>query len=206
MIAIIDYNVGNVSAVANMLNRLGYECKITFNSDDIERAHKIILPGNGSFDTCMKNLRNTNLIPLLEKKVLKNSTPLLGICVGAQMLGYSSEEGEESGLGWLDMTVKRLPEVEGLRVPNMGWRSITTTFKNHYLLKDIEKDAKFYFVHSYYMNPTSQKNILMASSFGFFFAAAVVQKNIIGLQFHPEKSHRYGKQLLNAFASGDLIE
>lgn len=205
MIAIIDYDVGNLAAVANMLRRLGHDCKITHNPEQIESAHKIILPGNGSFDTCMKNLKNTNLISLLENKILKNATPLLGICVGAQILGYNSEEGNELGLGWVDMTVKRLPEVVGLCVPNMGWRKSIVNFPNHYLLKHMEEDAKFYFVHSYYMNPTYQENVLMTSNHGINFAAAIIQKNIVGLQFHPEKSHRYGKQLLNAFASGDLI-
>jgi glutamine amidotransferase len=206
LIAIIDYDVGNLAAVANMLKRLGHECEITFEPDVIKKAKKIILPGNGSFDACMENLSSINIIPLLEEKVFDQHTPLLGICVGAQMLGNSSEEGSAKGLGWIDMVVKRLPNIPDLRIPNMGWRTVKPALTDHYLLKDVDENARYYFVHSYYMQPTKPENVLLTTNYGIDFAAGVIHKNIIGVQFHPEKSHRYGKQLLNAFASGDLIE
>ena len=125
MIAIIDYDVGNISAVANMLQRLGVRCVMTSDIEEVEQADRIILPGNGSFDACMQRLRATGLIPVLERKVLDQGTPLLGICVGAQMLGNDSSEGIERGLGWLDMRVRRFPDIAGLRVPHMGWNPST---------------------------------------------------------------------------------
>ncbi len=200
MIAIIDYNVGNISAVANMLKRIGVGCKITSSLSDIETADRIILPGNGSFDACMRNLRATGLVPALEERVLKNKVPLLGICVGAQMLGTESAEGKEPGLGWIDMRVCRFPSLPGLKVPHMGWSEVRATQSIHPILHSLSDDARFYFVHSYYMDPASTDDVLLRASYGVEFAAAVCRENIVGVQFHPEKSHRFGKQLLAAFA------
>ena len=204
MIAIIDYDVGNVSAVANMLSRLGFNSSITKNPKDIEKANRIILPGNGSYDTCLRNIRSTNLMPILERKVLKEGTPLLGICVGAQMLGNSSEEGIEKGFGWIDMTVKKFPRTSDHPVPNMGWRKVSSNINLHYMTLDLNQDSRFYFVHSYFMKPKFDENILLTSEYGFDFAAGVANKNIIGVQFHPEKSHLYGKKLLTAFVLGEI--
>jgi imidazole glycerol-phosphate synthase subunit HisH len=200
MIAIIDYDIGNISAVANMLLRLGLRSKITSRADDVEAAERIILPGNGSFDACVRNLRATGLIPLLESKVLVGGTPLLGICVGAQMLGTSSEEGSEPGLGWIEMQVRRFPRVPGLPVPHMGWNQVQHTSNGHRLTRDMDDDARFYFVHSYYMAPSDPQDVLLMATYGIEFAAGVSKGNIAGVQFHPEKSHRFGKQLLAAFA------
>ncbi|MFA5978119.1 MULTISPECIES: imidazole glycerol phosphate synthase subunit HisH [Pseudomonas] len=203
MIVIVDYDIGNVAAVSNMLMRLGIRSLITSDAQEIEKASKIILPGNGSFDACMKNLKASGLIGLLEGKVLGQHTPLLGICVGAQMLGKSSSEGNEAGLGWLDMEVKKFPEIEGLRVPHMGWNDVfASAGVRHYLTDDIENDARFYFVHSYFMQPADPRNVILTAKYGLEFAAGVAQGNICGVQFHPEKSHRFGKRLLNSFARG----
>ncbi|WP_426217515.1 imidazole glycerol phosphate synthase subunit HisH [Pseudomonas sp. DWRC2-2] len=202
MIAIVDYDIGNIAAVSNMLMRLGIRSMVTSSAKDIEQASKIVLPGNGSFDACMKNLRESGLVPTLEEKVLREKTPLLGICVGAQMLGVKSAEGEESGLGWLDMQVKKFPDIDGLRVPHMGWNEVWTENKNNPLLEGMEEDARFYFVHSYYMKPTDPEDIMLHAKYGIEFAAGVSRGNIAGVQFHPEKSHRFGKQLLNSFARG----
>jgi imidazole glycerol-phosphate synthase subunit HisH len=203
MIAIIDYDIGNVNAIENMLGRLGFNSKITADPKDIELADKIILPGNGAYDACLINLKSTGLVPLLERKVFEEKTPLLGICVGAQMLGKASEEGVETGLGWIDMTVKRFPVELNLPVPNMGWRDVKVNRESHYLIKNLDKEARFYFVHSYFMNPKNNENILMTSNYGFDFVAGVISENILGVQFHPEKSHRFGKALLAAFAVGE---
>lgn len=200
MIAIIDYNIGNIAAVENMLRRLGVPCIITAQASDVEDADRIILPGNGSFDACMRNLRESGLIPVLEQKVLKEGAPLLGICVGAQMLGIDSEEGKERGLGWLDMRVHRFPESPELKVPHMGWNQVMSVQPNNPLLQDIEKDARFYFVHGYYMKPANQHEVFLQANYGIDFAAGVCRGNIAGVQFHPEKSHRFGKQFLNAFS------
>jgi glutamine amidotransferase len=203
VIAIIDYDIGNIAAVANMLHRMGIRCVVTNRSEEVEQAERIILPGNGSFDACMQNLRASGLIPTLEHKVLECETPLLGICVGAQMLGHESEEGAERGLGWLDMRVRRFPEMPGLRIPHMGWNQVRAVSGNDRLARDMEVDARFYFVHSYYMEPDDPSDIFLRATYGIDFAAGVSRKNIAGVQFHPEKSHRFGKQLLAAFAKGD---
>lgn len=148
----------------------------------------------------MQGLRATGLIPLLEERVLGHGTPLLGICVGAQMLGHGSDEGIEPGLGWIDMRVKRFPTLPGLRVPHMGWCNVKRSAPSHPLLRELDSDARFYFVHSYFMQPEHSRDVLLEAHYGFDFAAAVCVNNVTGVQFHPEKSHRYGKLLLGQFA------
>lgn len=200
MITIIDYDIGNIAAVVNMLQRLGLPCRVTANASDVEQAERIILPGNGAFDACMQNLRASSLIPVLEQQVLQRGVPLLGICVGAQMLGHGSAEGLEPGLGWLDMRVERFPVLPNLRIPHMGWNQVTAVQADHPLMQDMTVDLRFYFVHSYYMQPQDSAEILLSAHYGIDFAAGVARGNIVGVQFHPEKSHRFGKQLLSAFA------
>lgn len=202
MIAVLDYDVGNVGAVANMFRRLGHECAITADVRVIERASRLVLPGNGAFDTCMRNLDASGLRPVLERRVLEELVPLLGICVGAQMLGRASEEGQLAGLGWLDMQVCRFPALPGLRVPHMGWNTVRRGAGTHAVGAALEDDARFYFVHSYYMDPANPADVIGHAHYGIDFAAAVGRDNIIGTQFHPEKSHRFGKRLLAAFAGG----
>lgn len=204
MIAIIDYDIGNLAAVSNMLRRIGFASVITADPDAVAAADRIILPGNGHFDTCMKNIRATGLLPLIERRVLQEGTPLLGICVGAQMLGSGSEEGSEPGLGWLDMTVRRFPRREGLRVPHMGWNGVTMPLPGHPLVQGLGEDARFYFVHSYYLDPAPTVDTLLLAEYGHSFAAGIGKGNIAGVQFHPEKSHRFGKQLLLNFAQGAI--
>jgi imidazole glycerol-phosphate synthase subunit HisH len=200
MIAIVDYEIGNLAAIANMFNRLGVLCEITADPAKIENADKIVLPGNGAFDACMQSLRATGLIPLLNEKVLTKKTPLLGICVGAQMLGVGSEEGNEAGLGWMDIEVKRFPALPNLRVPHMGWCHVKNVSQSHPHFEKLSEDARFYFVHSYYLDPANAEEVLLTANYGKDFAAAVGKDNIVGVQFHPEKSHRFGKQLLAQFA------
>ena len=200
MIAIVDYEIGNLAAIANMFNRLGAPCEITSDPGKIDGAEKIVLPGNGAFDACMQSLRATGLIPLLNEKVLNQKTPLLGICVGAQMLGHGSEEGKEAGLGWMNLEVKRFPAVPDLRVPHMGWCHVRKASPGHPLFDSLSEDARFYFVHSYYLAPARTDDVLLTATYGIEFAAAVGKDNIGGVQFHPEKSHRFGKQLLGQFA------
>lgn len=203
MIAIIDYNIGNIAAVANMLRRISLPCRITADPSEVSVADRIILPGNGSFDACMRNLRASGMVPVLEDRVLKDGVPLLGICVGAQMLGNESEEGQERGLGWLDMRVRRFPDLPGLKVPHMGWNQVTPMQPNNRLTEGMTEDTRFYFVHSYFMEPANRDDVLLQASYGIEFAAGVCRSNIAGVQFHPEKSHRFGKQLLTAFGRGE---
>lgn len=179
---------------------MGHDGVITADADTIAAANRIILPGNGHFDTCMRNIRATGLVPLIEERVLQDGVPLLGICVGAQMLGTGSEEGSEPGLGWFDMSVRRFPKNEGFRVPHMGWNGVSMPDPDHPLVAGLGDDTRFYFVHSYYLEPGAGVGTLMTTDYGLSFAAAVSRDNISGVQFHPEKSHRFGKQLLSNFA------
>jgi len=201
VIAIVDYDIGNLGAVANMLQRLGFAAEITSDARRIEASERIVLPGNGAFDACMKNLRASGLVPVLEQKVLRERTPLLGVCVGAQMLGRCSEEGVEPGLGWIDMTVQRFPSLPQLRVPHMGWNQVRAVAPAHPLLDGMEPEARFYFVHSYIMVPAQASDVLLRAEYGIEFAAGIARGNIAGVQFHPEKSHRFGKRLLGNFAA-----
>ncbi len=203
MIAVVDYDIGNISSVINMFLKIGKKCCATSNAEEIKKADYIILPGNGAYDSCMKNLRASGLIPIIEEQIFSRNVPLMGICVGAQMLGNCSSEGVEPGLGWIDMEVKRFPSTPSLRVPHMGWNSITTINSNHQLSKNTN-GSRFYFVHSYYMVPKNTDEILFTSNYGIEFASAVAKKNIIGVQFHPEKSHRFGMQFFNDFIKSEL--
>lgn len=204
MIAIIDYEIGNLVAIKNMYKRIGIDSLITSHPKEIEDAERLILPGNGSFDACMLSLRDTGLIPLITNKVLERRTPMLGICIGAQMLGNNSEEGIEAGLGWIDMSVKRLPSSQEIRIPHMGWSHVKSEVSDDALNEALNDEARFYFVHSYYLDPICKDNILMTANYGIQFAAAVRKDNIVGVQFHPEKSHRFGKKFLSWFAKASL--
>jgi imidazole glycerol-phosphate synthase subunit HisH len=204
MIAIVDYDIGNLGAVASMLHRLGEPCRISAVAQEIGAADRIILPGNGAFDACMRALRRSGLLPTIERRVLRESTPLLGICVGAQMLGTGSEEGNEPGLGWLPMRSVRFPSMSGLRVPHMGWNEVWPANPANTRMAAFGGETRFYFVHSYRLMPEEKSDVLLWARYGVEFAAAVARDHIVGVQFHPEKSHRYGKQLLAQFARGEL--
>jgi len=198
MIAIVDYDVGNLQSVLNMLSRIGAPAVCTSDPGVLREAERIILPGNGAYDYCMRNLRQTGLIPVLEQRVAEG-VDLLGICVGAQILGKSSEEGNEAGLGWLDMRVVRFPPEQGLRVPHMGWNYVREE-KASALTRAFDPGYRFYFVHSYCMQPMDPSDTLLTTEYGAPFCSAVERGNIAGVQFHPEKSHRFGMQLLRNFA------
>lgn len=203
MIAILDYDIGNLGAVQSMFHRLGFPARITRSRDEVEQADRLVLPGNGAFDACMRGLRESGMLPTLERRVLREGTPLLGICVGAQMLGRNSEEGVEPGLGWLPMRSLRFPVLPGLRVPHMGWNETWRAHPGDRRLAELAPDARFYFVHAYYLAPDNPEDILLWSRHGVDFAAAVARGHIMGVQFHPEKSHHHGKQLLACFARGN---
>lgn len=199
MIVIIDYGVGNIGSISSMLNKIGAKSMVSCKDSDIQNASKIILPGIGAFDKAMSELNNRDLISSLRKAVIENNKPVLGICLGAQILGNSSEEGELPGLGWINMEVKRFSN-PSLRIPHMGWNFVKPTRNS--LLFDLESshESRFYFVHSYYMSCKSNKDIIALSYYGDDFACAVNKNNIFGVQFHPEKSHKFGFNLLQKFA------
>lgn len=202
MIAVIDYDIGNVAAVVNMLQRLGFPSVVTSRPEEIVKADRIVLPGNGAFDACIKNLHSSNLVPVLEEQVLHRRIPILGICVGAQMLGNGSAEGILPGLGWVDMFVERFPAMPGLRIPHMGWDYVEAKQTQHPLAQGMTFPARFYFVHGYYMVPKVKEEVLFESNYGINFAAGIARDHIMGVQFHPEKSHRFGMKLMSAFAKG----
>ncbi|PCI99624.1 MAG: imidazole glycerol phosphate synthase subunit HisH [Flavobacteriales bacterium] len=201
MITIIDYGAGNVKSVENMLKKIGVESILTNKIEKIKSATKLILPGVGHFDYGMQNLQRTGIIETLDKKVLVEKTPILGICLGSQMLGNQSEEGIEKGLGWIDMDVKKFNlNDSSLKVPHMNW-SNTTPNKKSKLFESMFENPRFYFVHSYFMSPNNHEDTLCSVNYGGNFVAAVEKENIYGVQFHPEKSHKFGMKLLENFAN-----
>jgi glutamine amidotransferase len=201
MIAVIDYDVGNVGSIANMLKKAGAEAEITADLEKIGRADKIVLAGVGSFDTGMQKLRERGMVELLDRKVRDGGTPLLGICLGMQFFARGSEEGTEPGLGWLKARTVRfkLPPESRLKVPHMGWNGLDlapSANGSH----GIAPDARFYFVHSYHLVCEDESDVLARTTYGYPFVSAVRRGNIFGVQFHPEKSHRYGMELLKRFS------
>lgn len=202
MIVIVDYDAGNLLSIQNMLRRLGSDGCISNDPAVIKNATKLILPGVGHFDHGMRQLKVSGLIEVLEQKVLRENTPILGICLGAQLMAQSSEEGLLPGLGWFDMQVKRFDEsclrVHKLKIPHMGWREIQIQ-REHPLFAGLQSDARFYFVHSYHFALKNQAEVIATARHGYEFAVAFGRDNIAGMQFHPEKSHRYGMQLLSNF-------
>ncbi|WP_330115218.1 imidazole glycerol phosphate synthase subunit HisH [Pseudomonas sp. JS3066] len=198
MIVVVDYGAGNIASVMNMLRKVGAKAKVSNAVADIAAADKLILPGVGSFDAGMSKLSNCGLIDVLNTQVLELKKPILGICLGAQMLGKSSEEGELPGLGWVDMDIVRFEPRTGRKVPHMGWNYVKATLE-HPILDGLDEAFRFYFVHGYYMRPNSSGLTLLTADYDQEFTAAVVKKNIVGVQFHPEKSHKFGMALLKNF-------
>jgi glutamine amidotransferase len=201
MIVIVDYGIGNLASVLNMFKKIGAkDVCVSADLEVISKASKLFLPGVGSFDAGMNNLEKSNLIPLLNKKVIKDKIPLLGICLGMQLLTKKSEEGVKPGLGWIDAeTVKfNLDPSLKLKVPHMGWNYIKVLNQNP--LIEMESKSRFYFVHSYHVKCKDESQSLATCHFGFDFTCMVKKDNIYGAQFHPEKSLKFGMQILDNFA------
>jgi imidazole glycerol-phosphate synthase subunit HisH len=200
MIAILDYGVGNVGSIANLLRKVGSEAVVTGDAAEIARAEKLILPGVGSFDQGMRELRARGFVDLLDRRVREERVPILGICLGMQLFARGSEEGGEPGLGWIDAEVVRFcfPPEARRKVPHMGWNTVQPASGD-------EPDAwfdgadRFYFVHAYHMICRDEAVVLGRTTYGDSFVSAVRQDNVIGVQFHPEKSHRFGMKLLRRF-------
>jgi glutamine amidotransferase len=202
MIVIIDYGMGNLGSIKNMLRWVGEKSEISSDKNVIANAEKLILPGVGAFDNGMKNIRKRGLIPVINRKVKKEKIPVLGICLGVQLMSRKSEEGRLPGLGWMNCeTVRFSFEKEmGLEIPHMGWNTVRK-MKRSRLMDDLTGEVRFYFVHSYHLVCRDPKDILMQTRYGIDFTSAVEKGNILGVQFHPEKSHRFGMTVLKNFAA-----
>jgi len=199
MITIVDYGLGNLGSIKNMFKRVGVQSEIISNLDDIARAEKLLLPGVGKFDAAMTRINQSGLREVLDRRVLIEKVPVLGICLGMQLLTKGSEEGELDGLGWIDASAKRFPNSDKLKVPHMGWNVVRRS-STHKLLSSLPEDARFYFVHSYYVSTAQPENSLLKTNYGLEFDSAIHAGNIYGVQFHPEKSHKFGMALLKQFA------
>lgn len=201
MIALVDYGLGNIQAFANIYRRLGIDAWAASTASDLGRASKIILPGVGAFDWAMTRLHESGLRQALDDEVLGAKKPVLGVCVGMQMMARSSEEGVLPGLGWIDGTVVKFDTrlITGkTHLPHMGWNDVVPVgTENIFFGLDA---PRFYFLHSYFMKPDREENILATSSYGVTFTSAAQSGNIYGTQFHPEKSHQWGVRLLKNFA------
>ncbi len=198
-IVIVDYGMGNLGSVLNMLKRIGVPAYITGSPTEVQRARKLILPGVGAFGEAMRRIDESGLRAVLDHKATVEKIPVLGICLGMQLLVDGSEEGHEAGLGWIAGQARRFPKGSGLKVPHMGWNRVTPASDDP-LTRDLGEEPRFYFVHSYYVSADREKDRLLRTSYGLEFDAGIRSGNIWGVQFHPEKSHRFGKQLLKNFA------
>jgi imidazole glycerol-phosphate synthase subunit HisH len=202
MISIVDYGLGNILAFVNIYKKLNIPVEVVSSSSELSVAEKIILPGVGSFDWAMSRLNNSGMRDMLDKLVKESDIPVLGICVGMQMMAKSSDEGKLDGLGWIDAEVKHLGEQEMLdpvNLPHMGWNNVKPVIDSP-LFSGIDKEARFYFLHSYYFSHANESQVLSRTFYNISFASCVHYKNRFGVQFHPEKSHFNGVQLLKNFA------
>ncbi len=202
MISIIDYGLGNIGAFLNMYKRMNVPAKAVRTADELADAKRIVLPGVGAFDHAMELLDVSGMRPLLEQKVTGDKVPVVGICVGMQILADTSEEGQGRGLGWVPGTVRHfrsMPTPDDLPLPHMGWNDVTPA-NDGGLFKGLEQDARFYFLHSFYYEPANTADGAATATYGSPFACAIRRDNVWGVQFHPEKSHHFGAMLLKNFA------
>lgn len=202
MIAIVDYGLGNVQAFANIYKRLNIPVVLASTPESVAQANRIILPGVGSFDWAMQCLERTGLRQELDQQVLYKKIPVLGVCVGMQMMARTSQEGNEPGLGWIDAEVRRFsltPSNQQLILPHMGWNNVEPV-QSSALLRGLDSRSKFYFLHSYYFAPDSEADVIATAHYSGTFTCGIQSGNCYGVQFHPEKSHGWGIQLLKNFA------
>lgn len=198
MITIIDYGIGNLGSIQNMFKRIGEEVVTTNDPVVIAKAIKLLLPGVGAFDNAMLRINDSGFREILEHKVLTEKVPILGICLGMQLLTRDSEEGSLQGLGWINASTKRFSAESGLKVPHMGW-NIVKPNQDSKLTNDLPDESRFYFVHSYYVSVDKQEDSMLKADYGITFDAAIQNDNVYGVQFHPEKSHKFGMKLLKNF-------
>lgn len=203
MIVVVDYGMGNIGSILNMLRKGGAKAILSSKPEDLLQANRLILPGVGAFDAGMHNLMKLGYMDALNYKVLQERTPILGICLGVQLFTRSSEEGQTSGLGWLDAQTIRFSfenSLEQRKIPHMGWNNLRIC-KPTPLFPNSELERRFYFVHSYYVKCNNSSDILTRTTYEIEFTSSVCRGNILGVQFHPEKSHRFGLEFFKAFLS-----
>jgi glutamine amidotransferase len=203
MITIVDYGLGNISAFVNVYKSLNIDVAIAKSADDLKKSSKVILPGVGAFDHAMKLLEQSGMRATLDQLALGDGIPVLGVCVGMQIFAHSSEEGNSSGLRWVEGRVrgfKSLAPQSRPQLPHMGWNDVRPVSSNK-LFDQLESGARFYFLHSYVFDCDRDEDVLATSSYGVDFSCALNMNNIYGVQFHPEKSHHYGTRLLKNFAA-----
>ncbi len=200
MIVIVNYGMGNLGSIRNMFNKIGTGSTISSSADQIVTADKLVLPGVGAFDNGMTQLEQLGLLEPLIDKVIGKKTPVLGICLGMQLMTKNSEEGKKPGLGWIDARTVRFkhPATVNLKVPHMGWNSVHLRKESSLFTEMFEH--RFYFVHSYHAACANDEDVLATTAYGYDFVSAFQHENIIGVQFHPEKSHKFGMQLLKNFS------
>jgi imidazole glycerol-phosphate synthase subunit HisH len=200
MITIINYGMGNLGSVLNMFKRIGVSAKISDNIKEIEQAEKLLLPGVGAFDAAMDLINKSGLLPVLNYKATEEKIPTLGICLGMQLLTNGSDEGILEGLKWIDADTKKFEFADNnMKVPHMGWNFIQPQNSSS-LMNELDNNSKFYFVHSYYVQCKNETDVLANTQYGSAFHSIIQNENIYGAQFHPEKSHKYGMQLLTNFS------
>ena len=203
MITIVDLNMGNVKSVLNMVRHVGFDARISNDTDEILAADRLILPGVGAFDEAMTRIEQGGLRQSLDTVALRDRKPVLGICLGMQLMTRSSEEGQLPGLAWVDAVTRKFQPGDfpiHLPIPHMGWNTAVAT-RDYSLLEGLAEN-RFYFVHSYHVDCRDEAIVLTRTRYGIEFHSAFAAGNIIGVQFHPEKSHRFGKQLLKNFCEG----
>jgi glutamine amidotransferase len=203
MITIVDYGLGNIHAFLNVYKRLNIPARSATSAAELEDATRLILPGVGHFDQAMKQLNASGMRPVLDDLVRDKGVPVLGVCVGMQVLAHGSDEGTEPGLGWIEGQVRAFASwapARHLPTPHMGWNDVRPTHGGPPLFRQLEQDMRFYFLHSYYFECAYPQNVLAVAEYGGEFGCAVHDENVYGVQFHPEKSHHFGTRLLQNFA------
>ena len=196
MIVLVDYGMGNINSVLKALKRIGYKAIASSKKEDIESADMLILPGVGHFKKGMENLRKLDLIEILNKKVIKGKTPILGICLGMQLLTSYSEEGRMAGLGWIKGNTVKFKLSKEFKIPHIGWNNIEVEKENPIFS---EKSDQFYFAHSFHVVPENEENVLLTTYYGERFVSGIWKENILGVQFHPEKSQERGLEIIKKF-------
>lgn len=207
MIVIINYGMGNLGSIKNMFHKIGVPAIVSSDIEQIANATKLILPGVGSFDAGMAKLKELGMIDVLNHKVKEQKTPILGICLGMHLLTKNSEEGSLDGLGWIDAKTVKFKFEDNLnkfKIPHMGWNITNVVDQDSKLFEGLKDGVRFYFVHSYYVSCAHAEDVLTTTRYGFDFASSINRNNIFGVQFHPEKSHKYGMTLLKNFSEMQL--